>query len=363
MGDFAANFKRPDAGISTVEGLVAGNRATQLEKKRQRDQEEFEAKKQQVVADAASSTINMEDKFAPSRMVAQEETSFKLKTVGLVSAQDFRRLQAEQLLGETTATSSNNDNEAPIETADEQAARETALLKSRRKKTKERKKLMSTLSFADGDEEDEEEQDFGSHETSNGQGNLSFKKDPSVDTSFLPDQQRDNQAIQERQKLELEWKKQQEARRKQPLEIVYSYWDGTGHRRSMQCIQGDTVGSFLDKVRKDCSKEFKELAGLHSDDLLYVKEDLILPHDLTFYDLIATKARGKSGPLFHFDVHDDLRIGALDVRVEKDESHPGKVVERKWYERNKHLFPCTRWEVFDPLKEYGGYKIKDSKQK
>lgn len=38
----------------------------------------------------------------------------------------------------------------------------------------------------------------------------------------------------------------------------------------------------------------------------------------SFYDLIVTKARGKSGPLFHFDVHDDVRV-IHDVRVEKDE--------------------------------------------
>jgi protein FAM50 len=34
--------------------------------------------------------------------------------------------------------------------------------------------------------------------------------------------------------------------------------------------------------------------------------------------------------------------------VEKDESHPGKVVERRWYERNKHIFPASRWEIYDP---------------
>lgn len=38
----------------------------------------------------------------------------------------------------------------------------------------------------------------------------------------------------------------------------------------------------------------------------------------TFYELIVTKARGKSGPLFHFDVHDDVRM-MNDARVEKDE--------------------------------------------
>lgn len=31
-----------------------------------------------------------------------------------------------------------------------------------------------------------------------------------------------------------------------------------------------------------------------------------------------TKARGKSGPLFHFDVHDDVRM-TIDTRIEKDE--------------------------------------------
>lgn len=49
----------------------------------------------------------------------------------------------------------------------------------------------------------------------------------------------------------------------------------------------------------------------------------LLQH-FSFYDLIVTKARGKSGPLFHFDVHDDIRI-VHDTRIEKDESHPGKV--------------------------------------
>lgn len=38
----------------------------------------------------------------------------------------------------------------------------------------------------------------------------------------------------------------------------------------------------------------------------------------SFYDLIVTKARGKSGPLFNWDVHDDVRV-LSDARKEKDE--------------------------------------------
>jgi hypothetical protein len=90
------------------------------------------------------------------------------------------------------------------------------------------------------------------------------------------------------------------------------------------------------------------------------QEDLIIPHvspprlsyllsqallqHYTFYDFIINKARGKSGPLFNFDVHDDVRLLA-DATKEKDESHAGKVVERSWYQRNKHIFPASRWEV------------------
>ena len=38
MGDFQANFLRPDTGINTVEGNVAGSRAAGLSKKRAAEQ-------------------------------------------------------------------------------------------------------------------------------------------------------------------------------------------------------------------------------------------------------------------------------------------------------------------------------------
>ena len=42
MGDFTQKFARPDAGISTVEGNVAGARAMRLEQERQKAQVDFE---------------------------------------------------------------------------------------------------------------------------------------------------------------------------------------------------------------------------------------------------------------------------------------------------------------------------------
>ncbi|CAG2179409.1 unnamed protein product, partial [Oppiella nova] len=101
-----------------------------------------------------------------------------------------------------------------------------------------------------------------------------------------------------------------------------------------------------------------ELRAVTADQLMYIKEDLIIPQHYTFYDFIVTKARGKSGPLFAFDVHDDVRL-VSDATVERDESHAGKVLLRAWYERNKHIFPASRWEPYDPTKNYDKYTIGD----
>ncbi|GFH14850.1 uncharacterized protein HaLaN_10976, partial [Haematococcus lacustris] len=181
-------------------------------------------------------------------------------------------------------------------------------------------------------------------------------KDPRVVTSFLPDQERERQAALLREELKQEWLAQQNMVKSEPLAIVYSYWDGAGHRREIKVKKGDSIGQFLKAVREQLLPEFRELRHVSVDNLLYVKEDIILPHHHTFYDLIISKARGKSGPLFDFGVHEDIRV-VNDASREKNESHAGKVVERHWYDRNKHIFPASRWEIFDPDKVYDTYTI------
>ena len=58
--------------------------------------------------------------------------------------------------------------------------------------------------------------------------------------------------------------------------------------------------------------------------LLYVKEDYIIPHTVCFHDLIRKKAKGKSGPLFDFGVHEDVRLHS-DARIPNSESHAGQI--------------------------------------
>ena len=61
------------------------------------------------------------------------------------------------------------------------------------------------------------------------------------------------------------------------LEVVYSYWDGSGHRKSIQLRKGSTIGHFLEQVKQDLSSEFHELRSTNAEDLMYIKEDLIIP--------------------------------------------------------------------------------------
>ena len=133
-----------------------------------------------------------------------------------------------------------------------------------------------------------------------------------------------------REKLRQQWEEKQKAIKEEEVEITYSYWDGSGHRKNITMKKGNSIYQFLCKVLDSIRTEFPELKTVSGDQLMYVKEDLIIPQTNTFYDFIVSRARGKSGPLFNFDAHDDIRM-VSDATIEKDESHAGKVILRSWY--------------------------------
>ena len=60
-----------------------------------------------------------------------------------------------------------------------------------------------------------------------------FRKNPAVDTSFLPDREREEAERRQREELRQQWLKRQEEMKKEEIEITYSYWDGSGHRKSV----------------------------------------------------------------------------------------------------------------------------------
>ncbi|KAG8734079.1 hypothetical protein FRC11_012229 [Ceratobasidium sp. 423] len=313
-------------------------RQAALVNQRKEMMEEFDRQKDAMLKDAQETEKSLP---GTNRFVGRNdsmEESLKKSTIGLVRLEDFQNKRKE------------------LEEAKAREAAQTNELKDEKVKQKKRKKITkSKLSFAMDDEEGEGEADDKKGKEASEEPPVKrnkVNKNPAVDTSFLPDREREEQERRTREELRQEWIRKQEELKQEEIEITYSYWDGSGHRKSVMCKKGDDIATFLEK----CRQQFPELRGVSVDNLMYIKEDLIIPHHYTFYDFIVNKARGKSGPLFNFDVHDDVRLLA-DATIEKDESHAGKVVERSWYQRSKHIFPASRWEVFDPEKNYGKYTI------
>lgn len=183
-----------------------------------------------------------------------------------------------------------------------------------KKKKKKKKQKKVALSFDQDEEEEEEDADGGGGGGGGGSAGgggggalggvgdggsaapplkkAKTMKNPEVDTSFLPDREREFHERMDREKLRTEWLANQQKIKDEVVAITYSYWDGTGHRRTVKMKKGDSVEAFLQSCLGDLRKEFHELRGVTSEGLIYIKEDLIIPSNKTFYDFIVTKARG-----------------------------------------------------------------------
>lgn len=115
------------------------------------------------------------------------------------------------------------------------------------KKVKKRKKTKTTLSFAmDEEEGDGEASSRQTPDMETGESaakRARFRKNPDVDTSFLPDRDREEAERKERERLRQEWLRKQEELKAEDIEITYSYWDGSGHRISV--MVGGTLNSYI----------------------------------------------------------------------------------------------------------------------
>jgi protein FAM50 len=305
------------------------------------------------------------------------ENQFKTETVGLVTRAEF--VEKQRTLADRIHAEAKRQREVNEESAYQKKEQDRA----KKAKAEQRHKLSFDDELGvDEEEEDEEQQEqqptMGSHAAKQSDQALqprdataskedadagpqprrrfaTLGKDPTVRSDFLPDKDRERAEAELRETLKAEWALQQAAIKAEPLEITYSYWNGSGHRRVLTVCKGDTIAAFLKAVQEQLAPTFREIRLTNVGNLMYVKEDIVLPHTVSFYDLIVNRAMGKSGPLFQFDLQEHAAT-VFDPRVKSQDSHAGKVVERHWYNRNRHIFPYSRWEVYDPDAPAGGAK-------
>uniref|UniRef100_A0A672U4N6 Family with sequence similarity 50 member B n=1 Tax=Strigops habroptila TaxID=2489341 RepID=A0A672U4N6_STRHB len=317
-------------------------RALQLMKKRERQREHMEQLRQRIAEENIMKS-NIDKKFSAHYDAVEAE--LKSSTVGLVTLNDMKAKQ-EALVKEREKQLAKREQSRELQMKLER--------QRERERKQEAKRKICSLSFSLEEDPEREGEAFEGGVLPPKKRKLG--KNPDVDTSFLPDRDREEEENRLREELRQEWEAKQEKIKNEEIEITFSYWDGSGHRRTVKMKKGNTMQQFLQKALEILRKDFSELRSAGVEQLMYIKEDLIIPHHHSFYDFIVTKARGKSGPLFNFDVHDDVRL-LSDATVEKDESHAGKVVLRSWYEKNKHIFPASRWEPYDPEKRWDKYTV------
>ena len=180
----------------------------------------------------------------------------------------------------------------------------------------------------------------------------------------------------EREKLRAEFIKVQELVRNSDIAIPFVFYDGSSQPGgTVKVRKGEQIWLFLERCRKlgaemGVSSEGsvegggskraegkKSWARIGVDDLMLVRGDLIIPHHYDFYHFVANKVADPSEPgrpLFDYkdtaSLSDDKK-DPLMLRRTQDEKAEGhgddpsrtKVVDRRWYEKNKHIYPASLW--------------------
>ncbi|KAK2624535.1 hypothetical protein QTJ16_006485 [Diplocarpon rosae] len=332
------------------------------------------------------------------RFTSQTRTAEDLlstQTVGLVNLSDYRKRRAEAIeqkerdvqdaiLGAVSgrATPASDGASTPTEPP--------------LKKPKKRKVGTPKLSFGNDEEEDTEtagvvvKPDSAAGTTGEGKRK---KMVVNASVGVAPKALTKGALLREaqtRESLRKEFLVLQEAVKMTEIAIPFVFYDGTNIPGGVCRIKkGDFIWVFLDRSRKvgaelgvgEKLNSRREWAKIGVDDLMLVRGNLIIPHHYDFYYFIINHSKGPNGTLL-FDysaepptstilsepqsreAYDPLSnpstkpkppkeaVNISELEGSNDDPTYTKVVDRRWYERNKHIFPASVWQEFDPEKDY-----------
>ncbi|KAL8682182.1 MAG: hypothetical protein Q9186_001719 [Xanthomendoza sp. 1 TL-2023] len=235
---------------------------------------------------------------------------------------------------------------------------------------------------------------------------------PNANVTFAPKTMTKSALLREaqtREQLRKEFLVVQEAVKATDIVIPFVFYDGTNiSGGACKVKKGDYIWLFLDRSRKvgaelgvggggERGSSRREWARVGVDDLMLVRGEIIIPHHYDFYYFIVNKTIGhSSAPLFDFssttvlprhtthsssasrsqspelsnydplirpkNSKNDSNVTPADSTLEGANEDPNltKVVDRRWYERNKHIFPASVWEAFDPARDYSKGSRRDT---
>ncbi|KAJ5924535.1 hypothetical protein N7466_008722 [Penicillium verhagenii] len=333
---------------------------------------------------------------------ASAEDMLKSQTVGLVHLSDFRKRRAEVLeqkereahdksLGRLASGNSGSATPSAGEVTDGSS---TPRSDGPPKKKKKKPLAKSKLSFGDDEDDAGEESAATPRDSSISRSgsktpieegatsaSVRMKANPNAPPppKALTKASLEGQA-QARDILRKEFLVMQEAVKNTEILVPFVFFDGTSiPGGSVKVKKGDPIWLFLDRCRKvgaelgvggvnGAAKARKntrrEWARISVDDLMLVKGNIIVPHHYEFYHFISNQTpsfskaggllfdytnkpppeRTNEGPLYHPNEH--------PLEGADKDSAETKVVDRRWYEKNKHIYPASLWNEYEPGKEF-----------
>ncbi|KAI0131798.1 XAP5, circadian clock regulator-domain-containing protein [Xylariales sp. AK1849] len=341
---------------------------------------------------------NPDSRFTSQNQSTQERISSN--TVGLVALSDFRKRraavldqqerEAHEAASSTGTPAVATPDRSQTGTPDPNASDVSSA--NARKKVKKRKAGGAKLSFVSGDEDQEgdgEETEGGKSDGAVGKANggkkNKFKANAAV--AVVP-RAMTKSALRreagEREVLRREFLVRQEAVKSTEIAVPFVFYDGTNiPGGTVRVKKGDFIWVFLDKSRKvgaelgvgEKANARREWARVGVDDLMMVRGNVIIPHHYEFLFFIMNKTMGPNNTLL-FDYSNEVPrpreadaapvdpLSTAASRAAKaledmaklegasDDTTFTKVVDRRWYERNKHIYPASVWQEFDPERDY-----------
>lgn len=253
---------------------------------------------------------------------------------------------------------------------------------------RKKKKARKILSYNDDDEENEGLQPISkplAGKNAPARGPKKFMPNPN---SSLPAPKAMTKAAvaaeaEERERLRTEFLAVQEKVKASDVVIPFVFYDGANIPGDVVKVKkGDHIWLFLERARKIGAEKGVQGSGAAAggmsshdskkqwsrvgvDDLMCVRGGVIVPHHYEFYYFIANKVsdpmrEGKllfdyKGTADATEVEDTplLRVPGREKLEGRDEDPTyTKVVDRRWYEKNKHIFPASTWKEFKIGKEF-----------
>ncbi|KAI1431319.1 XAP5-domain-containing protein [Xylaria sp. CBS 124048] len=321
--------------------------------------------------------------MSESRFTSQNKTTqqrISNNTVGLVALSDFRKRRAEVLEQQEreareAASATSTPDRSSTNTPDITASSAAPL------KKKKRKAGGAKLSFGDDDDEDADKQETprssattaGEESSDNVKNKLKVNSSVAVVPRPVTKSALRREAA-ERETLRREFLERQELLKATIIAMPFVFYDGSNIPGGIVRVKkGDFVWQFLDKSRKvgadlgvgEKANARRAWARVGVDDLMMVRGNVIIPHHYDFLFFIMNKTRGPNGTiLFNYDAEAPRPPSEPTATINTTSAAPDslegasddptltKVVDRRWYGRNKHIYPASMWQDFDPEKDY-----------